>query len=194
MKQLGSKNIKTSLDVIYDLEQIAKNDPQQHWEIMEMLTIFVRNNAPYTCQEKSKSNFKIQIRTDIQAALTVIARRDVKKDPENQLLDLSYTDMRGVNFNCANLAGANLYQVNLAGANLKSANLSGTILSASNLAGANLSGANLAGAILNAANLSGANLHQANLHRANLFLANLHYTNLSDAKLDEANFRDANLY
>jgi uncharacterized protein YjbI with pentapeptide repeats len=121
---------------------------------MEMLTIFVRYNTPYTPQEKSKSNFKTKICTDIQPALTVIARRDVKKDPKNQILDLSNTDMRGVNLNGANLAGANLYQVNLAGAILKSANLSGTILSAANLSEANLSGANLAGAILNSANLS----------------------------------------
>jgi uncharacterized protein YjbI with pentapeptide repeats len=159
--KLGGKNIETSLDIIYNLEQIAKNDPQQYWEIMEMLTIFVRYNAPYTPQDKSKSNFKTKIRTDIQAALTVIARRDVKKDQENQILDLSNTDMRGVNLDGANLAGVNLYQVNLAKANLKNANLSGTILSAANLSEANLSGANLAGAILNAANLSRANLHQA---------------------------------
>lgn len=159
--ELGGKNIETSLDVIYDLEQIANNDPQQHWEIMEMLTIFVRNNSAYTPQEKSKSNFKTKIPTDIQAALTVIARRDVKKDPPNQILDLSNTDMRGVNFNGVNLARANLYQVNLAGANLKSANLSGIIMSTANLSEANLSGANLAGAILNAANLSRANLSQA---------------------------------
>lgn len=123
-----------------------------------MLTIFVRYNTPYTLQEKSKSNFKTKIRTDIQPTLTVIAKRDVKKEPKNQILDLNNTDMRGVNLNNANLAGANL----------KNANLSGKILSAANLSEANLSGANLAGAILNAANLS-----RANLHKANLFLANL---------------------
>ncbi|MGI8500915.1 MAG: hypothetical protein ACR2LR_07210 [Hassallia sp.] len=41
MKQLGGKNIETSVDAIYESEQIANNDPQQRWEIMEMLTIFV---------------------------------------------------------------------------------------------------------------------------------------------------------
>ncbi|MGI8500916.1 MAG: pentapeptide repeat-containing protein [Hassallia sp.] len=61
----------------------------------------------------------------------LIGRRNVKKDAENQLLDWSDTDMRGVNLNGANLAGANLYKVNFAGAILKTANLSGTILCAS---------------------------------------------------------------
>ncbi|MBD0263056.1 MAG: pentapeptide repeat-containing protein, partial [Tolypothrix sp. Co-bin9] len=165
--QVGVKNIETSLDIVYNLEQIAQNDLPKHWETIELLTIFVRNNSPYVPQEKSKGNLKTKIRTDIQAALTVIARKNVEKDAKNQLLDLSNTDMQGVNLDGANLAGANLYQVNLAGVNLKGANLSGRILSASNVAEANLSGANLTGSILNSANLCGANLHQANLHYTN---------------------------
>ncbi|MEH2378996.1 MAG: pentapeptide repeat-containing protein [Nostoc sp.] len=137
------------------------------------------------------SNLRPKVRADIQAALTVIARRDVNKDPENEQLDLSHTDIRGANLNRANLEQTNLYQANLAGANLREANLAGAVLSAANLEGANLYLANLEGAILSAANLEGANLEGANLHRASLYLARLHGAILNDARLDGANIREA---
>lgn len=189
-EQLGNKTIETSLAVINDLEQIAHNHPQYHWIIIDILTTFVRKNAPYMPQEELTSNLRAKVRVDIQAALTVIARRDANKDPENEQLDLSHTDMRGANLNGANLEQTNLYQVNLAGANLREANLAGAILSAANLQGANLYLANLEGAILSAANLSGANLSGANLHRTSLYLAGLHGAIFNDAILDGANFRE----
>ncbi|WP_442941123.1 pentapeptide repeat-containing protein [Nostoc sp.] len=191
IEQLGNKTIETSLAVINDLEQIAHNHPQYHWIIMDILTTFVRENAPYIPQEEVTNNLRAKVRADIQAALTVIARRDVNKDPENEQLDLSHTDMRGANLHGANLEQTNLYQANLAGANLREANLEGAILSAANLEGANLYLANLEGAILSAANLEAANLEGANLHCASLYLAGLHGAILNDATLDGANLREA---
>ncbi|MEA5603070.1 pentapeptide repeat-containing protein [Nostoc sp. UHCC 0252] len=191
LEQLENHSIETSLPVIKDLEQIAKNHAHYHWIIMDILTSFIRKNTLYICQEKVTSKLSAKVRADIQAALTVIATRDVNKDPENEQLDLSHIDMRGVNLNGANLQKINLYQANLAGANLIEANLAGAILSAANLEGANLYLANLEGAILSAANLKGANLKGANLHCANLYLAELQGTILNDAILDGANLREA---
>lgn len=191
IEQLGNKTVETSLSVINDLEQIAQNHPQYHWIIMDILTTFIRENAPDMPQHKVTSNLSIKVRIDIQAALTVISRRDVNKDPENEQLDLSHTDMRGANLNRANLEQTNLYQANLAGANLTEANLAGAILSAANLEGTNLYLANLEGAILSAANLKGTNLSGANLHCASLYLAGLHGAVLNDARLDGANLREA---
>lgn len=191
IEQLGNKTIETSLAVINDLEQIAQNHPQYHWIIMDILTTFVRENAPYMPQEKVTSNLSTKIRVDIQAALTVIARRDLNKDPENEQLDLSHTDIRGANLNRANLKQTNFYQANLAGANLTEANLAGAILSAANLEGTNLYLANLEGAILSAASLKGANLEGANLHCASLYLAGLNGAAINDAILDGANLREA---
>jgi uncharacterized protein YjbI with pentapeptide repeats len=192
IKQLGNNTMEISVAIINDLEQIAHNHPQYHWIIMEILTNFVRKNASYCISHNQAiNNPSAKVRGDIQAALTVIARRDVKKDPENEQLDLSHTDMRGANLNEANLEQTNLYQVNLAGASLREANLKGAILTASNLQGANLHLANLKGAILSASNLQGANLSGANLHRANLYLAKLHGVILNDAILDGANLKEA---
>ncbi|MEH2287003.1 pentapeptide repeat-containing protein [Nostoc sp.] len=189
-KQLKNNTIETNLAVINDLEQIAHNHRQYHWTVVDILTTFVRKNAAYIHQEEVTSNLSTKIPLDIQAALTVIVKRDANEDPVNKQLDLSFTDMRGANLKGANLQQANLYQANLAGANLSKANLAGAILSAADLSGANLYLANLEGAILSAANLSEANLSGANLYRASLYLASLHGTILYDTILDDANLRE----
>lgn len=187
VEALHHPKLDKRLEGILELEKLAKAYPQYNWEIMEILTEFVRKHAPHITQENISS---IKINADIQASLSVISRRDTEKYLESEPIDLSYTDLRGTNLSEANLAGANLYQVNLSGVNLAGANLSGTILSAANLSEANLAGANLSGAILSAANLSKTNLTKANLSRANLYLANLYQTNLQDAILDKANLRE----
>lgn len=194
IEQLENNKMETSLTVINDLEQIARNHPQYHWIIMDILTTFVRENASHRPQQEVMSNPLVNVRVDIQAALSVIAKRDANQDPENEQIDLSYTDMRGTNLNGANLEQTNLYQANLAGANLREANLAGAILSAANLERANLYLANLEGAILSAANLKGANLSGANLHRTNLYLADLHGAILNDAILHGANLREAKFF
>jgi Pentapeptide repeats (8 copies) len=188
--QHNKVKIPTSLSEIYDLEQMAKDYPEHHWKIMEILARFIRNNARNPPRGEIKNNPLPIIPTDIQLAITIIATRNGNKDPKNQLLDLSNTDMSRANLQQANLSGANLYQTNLSGANLRGAKLDGAILSAANLSEANLRGANLDGAILCAANLEGANLKGASLHRANLYLAKLHQANLNDAILHGANLRD----
>jgi hypothetical protein len=191
IEHLNYPTIENRLVAIYDLEQFAHDYPQHHWKIIEILTNFVRNNASIVIPEEAPSQPSLTICTDIQVALTVIGRRNVQKELENEQVDLSHTDLRGANLNQANLELANFYQVNLSGANLSGANLSGAILSAANLAGANLSGANLSGAILSAANLAGANLSGANLSKSNLYLANLCGAIIYETKLDGANLREA---
>ncbi|WP_071189914.1 pentapeptide repeat-containing protein [Trichormus sp. NMC-1] len=188
--RLENNSIETSLSAINDLEHLAKIQPQYHWVIMDMLTHFVRNKSPILSPEELMINSSTNIQEVIQAAITVIGRRDITKDPENEQIDLSYANLIGVNLSGANLAQTNLYQANLSNANLAGVNLEGAILCAANLTGANLNLANLSGAILSAANLSGANLSGANLHRANLYLASLQNAILNDTMLDGANLRE----
>lgn len=191
IEQLNRQNQEISLAVFDELAKIAQDEPKLHDKIMENLTNFVRKNAPYHPQKKVNQEQSSTISVEIQAALTVIAKRNTQQDLESEQLDLSHTDMRGANLSGANLAKTNLYQTNLAGADLCSANLHGAILSAANLSGANLSGANLKEAILSAADLSGANLSKADLERANLYLAKLGGAILNDAILNGANLRQA---
>jgi len=172
IKHLNQEKLENRLTVIYDLEQLSQNYPQYLWEVMELLTNFVQNQAAQKNRDQFNPNPSPTISLDIQVALTVIGRRNTHQDQSDGQLDLSHTDMRGANLNQANLELTNLYQVNLSQANL--------------------SGANLSGAILSAANLSGANLSGANFQQANLYLANLQGATLSDAILKGANLREAN--
>jgi uncharacterized protein YjbI with pentapeptide repeats len=188
ISKLEDNSIETSVSAIHDLEQLAKMRPQYHWIIMDMLSNFVKNQAPIISSTELMINSSTNLQPIIQAAITVIGMRDVTKDPENEQIDLSYTNLSGLNLSGVNLAQSNLYKTNLSNANLASANLEGAIMSAANLSLANLNFVNLSGAILSAANLSGANLSYANLRRSNLYLANL-----QNAILDNTIFNDANL-
>ncbi|MBD2436183.1 pentapeptide repeat-containing protein [Nostoc sp. FACHB-110] len=173
------------------LEELIQEYPQSQQKVLEILTAFVRHNAPAKTPDEVKCMLSHKIHPDIQAALSIISKLDTDECLKDTQIDLSYTDLQGANLSAANLAASNLYRVNLSGANLAGANLSGAILSAAKLVGANLAGANLSGAILSAANLSEANLAKANLVKANLYLANLQQANLQEANLDQANLREA---
>ncbi|MEH2378994.1 MAG: pentapeptide repeat-containing protein [Nostoc sp.] len=184
IEQLGNEKIETRLGAIYTLERIAKDSPKDHWTIMEILTAFVRENAPLKKDEEQESP---KIRTDIQAALTVIGRRNCKNDPKKQRLNLSNTDIRGANLIEVNLQWANLTLINLKGANLTEANLEWASLNGANLQGATLMEAKLQEADIGMeANLQGANLNEANLNGTFLYGANLQMANLSEANLKGA--------
>ncbi|WP_066425744.1 pentapeptide repeat-containing protein [Anabaena sp. 4-3] len=249
ISQLGHDKIETRTSAIYILERLAQDCPQEHWIIMEILTAFVRENAIITEAAEAReedfspyfSKYKngerrgqhlginlheesIRIRRDIQAALTVIGRRNFQQDEASKKLDLRYTDLRrvdllganlqqadlrgadlrlanlrdcnlgGANLESAKLTGSILYEANLLKANLQGANLNGTNLNRAEMSGANLRGATLVGASLRAANLQGANLYKANLQQASLKLANLSGAKLFLANLQGAKLGKANLY
>ncbi len=170
IEQLGNKEETIRIGGIYALERIANDSPRDGWTIMEVLSSFVRGKQNIKGQDVSQLPI---IRTDSQAALTAINRRQTNLEKDSQYLDLSLT---------------NLHEANLVGANLDRVKLNNSILTKADLRGANLSFANLSNA-----NLSEANLTQAKLDRANLIQANLSNTNLSEANLNEANLNKADL-
>ncbi len=149
--QLGHEKIETRTGAIYALERVAQDFPNEHWTIMEILTAFVRENAPiqsmqqvqqleyvpavYTSRRRSGARpsrphsdqnlheESPKLRTDIQAALAVIGRRNSLEDPKDQKLDLRNTDIRR-----ADLLGVNLQQADLRGSDLSGADLRGADL------------------------------------------------------------------
>lgn len=105
--------------------------------------------------------------------------------------DLSYTDLRGINFNNIDLSGSDLRGTDLRHVNLSYTDLSNTNLSGANLVGANLVGVNLVGVNLSKANLKGAYLSHTDLSEANLKSADLSHTDLSGANLKDAELSGA---
>jgi len=206
--QLGNKEPDVRLGGIYGLERIARDSQDDHGPVMEVLTAYVREHAPWSPSseepvpsegESAASNTPRATEdtsrrpttptTDVQAALTVIGRRELDHEKgAYRHLDLALTDLRGADLRKARLEGARLEGANLQGANLQGANLA-----RANLQGANLEGARLQGARLEEANLQGANLEGARLQGANLARANLARARLEEANLQEANLQEANL-
>jgi len=165
IEQLGSDNLGVRVGGIYALERIARDSAIDHPTVMEMLTAFIRENSHEQRPQPdpgSKERFR---RRDIQAAVSVVGRREVKHD------------IRPIHLARAHLMGANLR-----GADLARANLIRVYLDRAHLRGANLTDANLTGAKLIRADLTGANLISANLTRAELTGADLTGADLTGAR------------
>jgi uncharacterized protein YjbI with pentapeptide repeats len=178
IEQLGNKEETIRIGGIYALERIANDSPRDGWTIMEVLSSFVRGKQSIKGQDLDGLS---TIRTDSQAALTVINRRQTDLESVSQYLDLSLSNLTE-----ANLVGANLDRVKLSNSALIKADLRGASLNLANLSHANLSGANLTKVQLERANLIQADLTNTNLSSANLHEANLNKANLGDAILDGA--------
>ena len=113
--QLGDKeNMAIRLGGIYALERLAKDSEKDHGPIMEVLTAYVRENAPRQGEYAEKVAAKPP--TDIQAILTVIGRRETTgKNRGNDRLNLIGTHFAGVIILNANLSRAILLGTNLSG-------------------------------------------------------------------------------
>ena len=176
IEQLGHEEIAIRLGGIYALERLAKDSEKDHGPIMEVLTAYVRENAPRNGEYAKKVAAKPP--TDIQAILTVIGRRETTgKNRRNDRLDLRHT----------HLAGVVILDADLQGADLQGADLNRTILVRANLTGVNLgwdlpNRTKLIVADLIGVDLSGANLSGADLSDTTLIGADLTDTLLSDAK------------
>lgn len=211
--QLGNQE---SMDVriggIYALERIARDSPDDHGPIMEVLTAYIREHAPWpptpapnsptppadSVVEPEEAGLGEQVPGDIQAVLTVLSRRQVSNDPPESTWVLSGTNLQGADIRRVSLQGALLMGTNLRGTNLDEAKLREAYLRHGNLRGASLEGADLRNANLRDANLQEAILTDANLREANLADANLREavgarTNLREAFLQEANLQRAAL-
>lgn len=211
IEQLGSDKLDVRIGGIYALERIARDSAKDHPTVMEVLAAFIREHSrePWPLPDPRDPEQQRLTRPDVQAAVTVVGRRDAKRDIEP--IDLSGADLIRVNLtgplSGANFIFANFIFANLSGANLTAAKLSNADLSHADFTGANLTGAelmtSLSGATLTRANLtdarliyadlSGASLSNANLTRANLSKANLTAALLDGANVEGANLIDANL-
>ena len=215
IEQLGAltadnkPNVEVRLGAIYALERIAFDSPRDHWPIMEVLTAYVRQNAPAPAQNITKQvqendaqdtteeNEEPEIAnakkpaTEIQAILTVLGRRkrDRKREGKGQQLNLSNSDLCGANFIEAHLDGAIFDEAYLVGTIFDKAHLDGAWFGVAHLAGASFLRAHLDGAYFYKANLTGARFSRAHLEGA--WFNNAH---LVGARFDQAHLEGARFY
>jgi hypothetical protein len=173
--QLGSRALVVRVGGIYALERIVNDSRGDYEPIMEVLTTFVRERAPWppakgvpSPKPPGTQSPKPKPPADIQAVLTVLGRRPIPKNWHGPNLHLSQTGLRGASLYMADLTKAVLFEAHLEGADLTRAHLDDANLTGAHLDGANLTGAHLDGAILSRVHLDGANFSGADLTRADL--------------------------
>lgn len=120
--------------------------------------------------------------------LKQILADDKSSLPNLHNIDLSGSDLHGIDLSNYDLSGANL-----TGANLSDADLSGAILTGANISKSNLSDANLSKSILKNTNFTDSKLIDTILSYSDLFRADLSRADLSGAQLSESNLSECNL-
>ncbi|MEB3193173.1 MAG: pentapeptide repeat-containing protein [Snowella sp.] len=177
VEQLGEESITVRLGAIYSLERIAKDSKYDHWTIMEVLTAFIREKS----NDDRKPDSKIP--QDIQAALTVIGRRNTKSDIQNEMLYLDNIDFSGAELRNANFSNiyfaktkfnyANLYQVKFNNALLYSAEFKYAHLHKADFTDANLTNADLSNANFTDANLTNADIENTKIFNSESYFLRL---------------------
>lgn len=232
IEQLGAKSAdgKPSMELrlggLYALENIARTNEKYHPQIIEVLCAYVRMHASKPVNLPSDRELQEMIASgdlvltegepspslDIQAALTIIGRRNVEFDGPERLnltrtrlagsqlakanfagADFSEADLTRINFAGTDLTEAYLTKANLADAYLADANLTSAVLIQAIITRADLSRVRLSSAYLSYADLSAARCFESNLTSASLFQSNLTNALLLRANLTEANLTEANL-
>ena len=181
IEQLGSEKLDVRIGGIYALERVARDSAEDHPAVMEVLTAFIREHSYEPLPDLGGRPGARSTRPDVQAAVTVVGRRDPKRD------------LRRIDLGGAKLSGASLSRAHLGRAYLGYAILTGAILTGADLGGADLTDANLGRANLTGADLTGAILARADLTEAFLGDANLGDAALTDAILTDADLGRANL-
>jgi uncharacterized protein YjbI with pentapeptide repeats len=203
IEQLGSDKLDVRIGGIYALERVARDSARDHSTVMEVLTAFIREHSceQWPPPDSDGQERKPSIRPDVQAAVTVVARRDAQRD--TQTVDLAGARLAGANLKGANLAGANLVSVDFSHASLATVNLNQAELFDADFTYADLHKADLSHALSLRANFSGADLSgsdltitmllDARLESAHLVRAKLHRAYLDGADLNGADLNGADL-
>ncbi|MEU0948497.1 pentapeptide repeat-containing protein [Streptomyces canus] len=231
LERLGSDEMYIRIGGVIALEQILQDAPEQSLHTAQVLGAFIRRRAP-----KARSiNVELTTRVvnarktamrrpgastgreqplpltpdeDVQAALTVLTRPDLRRRIGPAGADFSNLHLAGATFYESDLSYFNLSGATLSEARLRSAILVETNLDDADLSNSDISHANCTNARMNKANLSGSWVARANFTKAFMHHANLtecyilggvfKNTRLQDsifnaATIDEVDFTDTNL-
>jgi hypothetical protein len=103
IEQLGSEKLDVRIGGIYALGRVARDSARDHPAVMEVLSAFIREHSrgPWP-QPDHPASMELQpsTRPDVQAAATVIGRRDKERD-------LGRIDLTGARLIRVNLVEAN---------------------------------------------------------------------------------------
>jgi hypothetical protein len=193
--QLGAATTDERLGGIYALEQIWKESPRDHAAILELLCSYVRARSNVQLlpddsealippwEDPAQAVYppeSVRLAVDVQAVMTVIARRPNRWEPHLPMLisaslprvsirehefdhrpRLSWVYFTGADMRMADLRGADLTRAMMNYADLRGAFLADAHLQGTHLYRADLRHASFAGASLVGADIGGAHLGDA---------------------------------
>jgi hypothetical protein len=214
----GRPKLEIRLGAIYALERIARDSARDHRTIMEVLTAYVRQNAPVPSGRREeweelagqaphaarRGREGGRAPADIQAIGDVLGRRRRTADRgEPMPLDLDACDLRDVRFGRAYLRRVNLIGSDLEGAMFGGADLRDALMLGANLRGATLSGADLrdawlqdsvvSEAALSSTDLRGTNIYGSRFDGARFWQTRAEGVGFHHNRLDHASFYEAHL-
>jgi len=200
-QRLRGSRLDRRLATISALERLASRSAEAHWQVAEVLVVFVRERSqePFTEGEDAAHEVTTEregprraTAPDVQRALQVLGGRNWReRDEDSPALDLAGCNLSRIGLTGAHLEGAILRGAYLVGAEFWRAHLQGADLSGAHLEGAILASVTLDEANLTDAHLGGADLQYASLRRAELTRADLTGVRLGLAHLEGARLADA---
>jgi hypothetical protein len=165
---MGHEDRSVRLGGIESLGQLASDDPRRHHRaVVAVLLAYVREHspcAPTTANAPGRPDEAGPAApADVKAAMAVLARRRTAYDPDRLLIDLSNTNLRGIDAQGIHLRCALLDGTQLQEADLRRASLHGASLVNANLERAELDDATVDGETsFEKARLAGASLRTTN--------------------------------
>lgn len=185
VEQLGSDKADVRMGGIYSLERLGQDSERDQPVVVQVLAAFVRNHAPISAGCPHGLDHPLE--ADVQAALTVLGRRDPHWDGGGRI-DLSRTCLHNADLSKAELARVDLSLSDLWNAQFPEANLRNAFIALTDAVDANFDQANLSDA-----DMPDTKLHRASFHSADLTNAHLVTADLTDARLNGANLTGTDL-
>jgi hypothetical protein len=199
VEQLGNSASAVRLGGIYALARLGSDSMRDHSAVVEVLTAYVRQHAPWHVTIAAPASLHRYETTpplsheyvvEIQAIILLLS-----SDKEQKAIDLSHANLskinfeklffREVNFNNSNFEGASCAHAHFNGSNFYGADL-GADFDSADLSDARLDEADMRGSLLGNAGLSGATFNSTDLRGVDLTRAyGIKQNSLKNAKTDE---------
>jgi hypothetical protein len=213
LDRAGDEHLQARLGGIYALERLARDSPPDHPIVVEVLSAFIRTNAARPKATPSSDTPhddiqariyptpdcpKLEIAADMQAALTVLGRRDVSHDRPGQRIDLrraclNGANLMGYNFTRADFSSSSLAYANFQFATLSRARFINTDLYSAFFTQAKVDHATFANAHLNSVFIAESDFRETLFISATLANSHIQDSQVAGARLNSADLRFATL-
>ena len=166
--QLGSDKLDVRIGGIYALERVARDSARDRLTVIEVLSAFIREHShePWPPPDLSGRGTIRSLRPDVQAAVTVLGRREIQFG--DRYLDLAGADLAGAEFGSTKIPQTDFRTATLVGASFSFADVTSAILVGADLTNANFQYADLRSAILADTNVGNAILVNTKFDGAHL--------------------------